>query len=386
MSPAISVVIPCRNEGPRIAATLDDLARQEAGEPFEVVVADGSDDLSSPDLLRRAAAGSDPFSLRIVANPARIIPAALNRAVEASTGELIVRIDAHARLQPDYLRRIVAHLRTPGVDVVGPQIFAVPSDASLKARIIAWCQNTRLGNGGTPARNALPAVRRVAHSPMSCYHRGVWQRLGGYDEALLSNEDFDFDWRAQRAGFAVHSAPDPRYSIVARATLSALARQRWRYGRWKAAVAWRHPGSLSLRQLVPPAALLAGLALLVAWGMGTLPWWSPGLVGLAIPACVGALIVSRSGEATDPTHIDLRSDEVMGGAALAALTYPIIHLVWATGFVLGLALGPVRPRFPALHMTEIGKTGTASGTPGLPPAKGPDPAASAGAPPGARRA
>jgi succinoglycan biosynthesis protein ExoA len=344
VNPAISVVVPCRNEGARIAATLDDLARQDVGEPFEVIVADGSDGGASPALTARAAAGSDPFLLRIVANPERIIPAALNRAVSLATGGLVVRVDAHARLPTDYLRRIAAHLRTTSVAVVGPQIFAAPADPSLTARIISWCQNTRLGNGGTPARNSLAALRRVAHTPMSCYHRTVWQQLGGYDEALLSNEDFDFDWRANLAGFAVCSAPDPQYRIIARPSLPALARQRWRYGRWKAAVAWRHPRSLSARQMVPPATFLGVLTIMTACACGALSWWIPGLSLALIPCCALALAASRVQRHDQPTHIDLQRGEIVSGALVAAATYAIIHLVWAAGFCIGLAGGPVRPR------------------------------------------
>lgn len=335
MNYAISVIIPCRNEGARIDATLADLAAQEAGEPFEVVVADGSDGDEAGALAARVAVANYPFALRVIANPQRTIPAALNRAIGESSGDLIIRIDAHARLPADYLRRMAAHLRQPGIDVAGPQFFAVPANDSLTARTICWCQNTRLGNGGTLARNTLNSARRVAHSPMSCYRRAIWQQLGGYDEALLSNEDFEFDWRANRAGFAVWSMPDPEYRIVSRGTLAALARQRWRYGRWKAAVVWKHPRSLSLRQALPPVAVIGLVAVVVLSSVHLIPWWTLSPLSTAPVLALFSLLISG----VKPTR---HLGEVPLAAMLICMIYPIIHIVWAMGMLIGILRGPVR--------------------------------------------
>lgn len=332
----VSVVMPCRNEGNRVLAVLDDIGRQDIEERFEVVIADGSDDGTRERLEERAARGGDPFTLRIITNPDRIIPVALNRAISVAVGELIIRIDAHANLPVGYLREMADHLAQPGVAVAGPQIYAVPSNGSLIARIIAWCQNSRLGNGGTPARNRHSKPLRTHHTPMSCYPREVWVRVGGYDEWLHSNEDFDFDWRANAAGFAVWTFPTPEYRIVARGTLRALARQRWRYGRWKAAVVCKHPRSLSLRQLVPMAISPLLLATIVVLASGLVAWEWLLLAGL-VPAWISLdLMLCRLRDADDPRHITLAWYEIPLGVAVACLTYAVIHVIWSVGCWRGL--------------------------------------------------
>ena len=169
---------------------------------------------SSAGLMRRA-----PFrySLQMVDNPVRTIPSGLNLAVRSAAGTHIVRVDAHSRLPGDYLRTIVAALDGGVGDVVGPQVLHVAASDAVVARTIAAMLNSRFGNGGTPSRNRLHVPTRTTHAVMSCYRREVWVSVGGYDEALLSNEDFEFDYRANLAGFKVVSLPHPVFSLIARA-------------------------------------------------------------------------------------------------------------------------------------------------------------------------
>lgn len=344
----ISIIIPCRNEGTRILATLDDLKKQQVGESFEVVIADGSDDGTRELLERRAVEKTDPFSLRIIDNAQRTIPAALNKAVSATLGEIIIRIDAHARLETSYIQRMAHHLRSPGIDVVGPQIFATPASDSLSARVISWCQNTRLGNGGTAARNALSKPRRVSHSPMSSYRRSVWQQVSGYDEALLSNEDFDFDWRANRAGLTVWSVPQPTYRIIARSTLATLIHQRWRYGRWKAAVAWKHPASLTGRQIIPPIALVAAGVVTAMVASGFIAWiWLLVPIMILIMIVAVSLITSRLRDRNHPAHLAFPIYHLPMFLSYACIGYGIIHMCWAAGFLWGFLRGPVASQYVA---------------------------------------
>ncbi|MBN8524727.1 MAG: glycosyltransferase, partial [Planctomycetes bacterium] len=271
----ISVIIPCRNEAASIGALLDDLGRQTLPE-FSVVVADGMSDDGTWELLqRRAGSAVDRFRLVVVRNPDRTIPHALNRAVEACPDGLVIRVDAHGRIPADYLQRMAEALQAGRDILAGPRIRMVAGGDGAMAAVIAGVLNSPMGNGGTPSRGGVAAPRPVAHTVMSCWHRSVWEGNGGFDESLLSNEDFDFDWRARRRGCTVLSLPEPLYELSARGDLPALARQRWRYGWWKAVVLRRNPRSAHARQLLPVAALAAVPPLAV---------WLP----LVLAACAAA--------------------------------------------------------------------------------------------------
>lgn len=337
---AVSAIIPCRNEVACIGGLLDDLARQTLND-FTVIVADGMSDDGTWELLqRRQEAARDPFRLILVQNPDRTIPHALNRAAEAAPNGLIIRIDAHGRIPDDFLACMAEALKDPQL-LAGPRIRMHAGGTGKVAAAIALILNSPIGNGGTPSRGGLPAPRSVAHTVMSCWHRQVWVDNGGFDESLLSNEDFDFDWRARARGCQVLSLPEPVYGLAARATLGGLARQRWRYGWWKAVVLRRHPASLHLRQMLPPLALVAAVPLAL---------FAP--VGFAFCALVWLLLVlalaTRALVAQKP-HRPL---------AILLLCLPaagIVQFVWAAGLLAGLACNLPGP--PRLRTREPGTAG-----------------------------
>lgn len=350
--PAFSVIVPCRNEGPRVIAVLDCLQSQQVSEPGEIVVADGMSDDDTRSLL--AAYAERPglrFPVRIVDNPARHIPGGLNAAVRATRGELVIRVDGHSVVPADYVATMLANLRQPDVEVAGGQVYWVAPGPGLAQRTIPWVLNTRLGNGGTPSRNPLSGRRRVAHTPLSCFRRTVWERIGGYDERLLTNEDFDFDWRAGRHGFRVWSFPTPVYSAIGRGSLRQLWIQRWRYGYWKAQVLRLHPSSLGLRQAVP----MAGLPVFVAGMLGACLDHRAALLLAGISVAIAGyllFLVVASRHATQPsTRLGVSLSEVPGAWAIACIALGITHVIWSAGAWWGLlrpapsiASGPAQPQ------------------------------------------
>jgi glycosyltransferase involved in cell wall biosynthesis len=254
--PQVSVVIPCRNEGMNIIRVLHDLSEQDWQGSFEVIVADGESDDDTWVLLEQFRDHqSYPFEFVLAQNPGRLTPHGLNVAVKLARAPMIIRIDGHSRLREDYIRKIVLGLSEPDADVVGPQIQYVPAKETTVAKAIAAILNSKLGNGGTASRNKLSVRRKVEHTVMSCFHKRVWEAIGGYDEKLHSNEDFDFDYRARKHGFEVYSLPEPFYYPLSQGTMKGLCKQRWRYGFWKAQVLKKYPKSLKLRQLIPMISL-----------------------------------------------------------------------------------------------------------------------------------
>jgi succinoglycan biosynthesis protein ExoA len=80
----------------------------------------------------------------------------------------------------------------------------------------------------------------------------VVREMGGWDERLTANEDFEFDHRLRKAGH--HLLFDPALVIdwQCRQSVPDLLRQYHRYGRGKVDVARLHPDSVRPRHLVPP--------------------------------------------------------------------------------------------------------------------------------------
>lgn len=325
----LSVIIPCRNERGRIHHVLQDLADQDYTGRFEVIVADGeSHDGTWQQLLQYQRQASYPYGLVLVRNPARHIPHALNLTVKRARGELIVRLDAHATVERQYLSKMVRSLQTQGIDLAGPQVRWVPGRETLLARVIAAVLNSKAGNGGNSSRNRLRQPTKTEHAVMSCYPRQIWQDLGGYDEKFLSNEDFEFDYRAYRRGYGVYSLPEPNFGLLARSTLSQLGQQRWRYGFWKAQVLKKHPRSLKLRQVLPMLLwpLVIALALQPILLLGFLALY---------PVVAAATVFGNSRELAGLSLL-----RRLTCWSLAAVVLLIVHFVWSAGLWYGLAVPP----------------------------------------------
>lgn len=326
----VSVIIPCRNEANTIASVLNDLANQKLKDPYEVIVADGySDDETWNVLQDYERTGSYPYDLILLRNSSRGISQALNLMVANAVGDYIVRLDGHCKIGPEYLGSIVSKLRMPGVDIIGPRIKYLPPNQTLEAEVIAAVLNSPFGNGGTPSRNDLLAPVRVKHAVMSCYHRRVWEKIGGYDEKLFSNEDFDFDFRGNLAGFEAYALPVPTYYVISRANLPALTRQRWRYGFAKAMVLRKFPSSLHFRQLVP-ILLFPGLLLATFW-----PFLLVGFVMVYLLITIVVLV--RSDLAKEVSGL---SGWVKTGI-IGLVTAVIVHFVWSAGVWGGLLRVPL---------------------------------------------
>jgi succinoglycan biosynthesis protein ExoA len=330
----VSVIIPCRNERHTIEHILENLQSQSYQGAFEIVIADGmSTDGTREFIASLVNSRSYSFAVKVVPNEKKTIPCGLNTAVRASHGDVIVRVDCHSRISNDYVERIVEALQQPGFDLVGPSIRIIAGDASPLAEAISVLTSSKLGSGGTASRSHLTRPVQVAHAAMSSYRRVVWERLGGYDESLLTNEDFDFDYRATQLGACVYSLPRPVFYTMSRPTLKGLVRQRWRYGWWKAAVLRKYPQSIHARQALPILGLIGLLSLGIA-SLVSRAYLEPLLFLIYIYAAVCVF---------SALHTLSTGRDWKGGMRTACTTvvlspviYAIIHGAWAAGAFVGL--------------------------------------------------
>src|SRR5262245_8794148 len=116
--PFVSVVMPVRNESEYIKRSLEAVFTQDyPAESFEVIVADGMSEDGTREIVRQWQTGLP--NLQLIDNPGRIAPTALNTAIAHARGEIIIRVDGHCEIAPDYISKCVAHLQNGGVDGVG---------------------------------------------------------------------------------------------------------------------------------------------------------------------------------------------------------------------------------------------------------------------------
>lgn len=277
-----SVLIPVLNEERDLLTAATAMLAQRFDGTIEYLFIDGGSTDGSLAILDRLAA-TDP-RVRVLANPARRTPHALNLGLRAARGEYIVRMDAHAIYPVDYVSAGVERLRRGDVVwVSGPQLA---SGAGAGSARIARALASPFGRGGAGFRESLEHEREVDTGFTGVWRRDLLVRNGGWDEEWINDQDVELAARLRQQGGRIVCIPEMAAEYVPRATLRALARQYHTYGIYRVKTAQRHPETLRRSQLLPPAVVmaLAGTVLMPTRPARTLARGAAGLYALGLLA------------------------------------------------------------------------------------------------------
>ena len=279
--PAVSLIVPCRNEKHYIEPCLRSLLAQDlpAGS-FEIIVADGLSNDGTRDILARLAA--EYACLRLVDNPGRIVSTGLNTAICAARSRTIIRIDAHTQYAPDYVSQCLTVLQETGADNVGGPWVA--QGTGYIGRAVAAAFQSPFAVGGARGHNPH-YTGPVDTVYLGCWPREVFDRIGLFDEDMVRNQDDEFNLRLSRAGGLIWQSPRIRSWYHPRASLRSLWRQYAQYGYWKVRVMQKHCLPASVRHLVPAAFVLTMLTLPITALLWPWAWWIWGGLGGLYSAC-----------------------------------------------------------------------------------------------------
>ena len=257
----LTIISACRNEIRHIDEFLDSIQSQEMDDlDWEAILADGMS--SDGTKLRAEEYAATMPRFRVIDNPGRIVSTGLNSAIAAAQGDIIIRMDAHTRYSPDYCTQCVATLLGTEADNVGGP--ARTEAKGREQRAVAAAYHSRFSTGGAKFHdsNYEGYVDTVTYG---CWKKSTLAQLGGFDEAMIRNQDDELNLRLIRSGGKVWQNPRIQSWYSPRATLAALFNQYFQYGFWKVAVIRKHGSPGSWRHLVPAlfAFVNIGLALAV---------------------------------------------------------------------------------------------------------------------------
>lgn len=323
--PFVSVVMPIRNEAAYIEGGLRAVLRQDyPHDRMEVLVADGMSTDGTREVVCDLAVGAGP-RVRLIDNPGRIVPTGLNAAISGAVGEVIVRVDGHCEIAPDYVRRCVGLLASGEAGGVGGPIETV-GETTL-ARAIAAAMSSAFGVGGSAFRTVKNRQMFTDSVAFPAYRRDVLERVGPYDEELVRNQDDEYNYRLRKLGGRLLLSPLIRSKYYSRASVRSLWRQYFQYGYWKVRVMQKHPAQMCARQFVPALFVLGVCStLLLAAAART-------AVGVAPLASVAAAYLVANGAAS---IFLARRERRWLYLPLLPLIFATLHFSYGLGFLTGL--------------------------------------------------
>jgi len=318
--PFVSVILPVFNEGNFILRSLGALLDQTyPKDRMEIILADGMSTDNTRELARQIASGST-IPVSFVENVKKIAPSGLNLALGAARGEIIVRVDGHTIVEPDYVSECVDALRRTGAANAGGKMNAV-SDGSV-GQAIAIATSSRFGIGNARFHYA-DTEEYVDTVYLGAWPKKIFDRYGFFNEELVRNQDDEFSYRLRAGGEKILLSPKIKSIYYNRSSFKTLWRQYFQYGYWKVRVLQMHPRQMSMRQFVPlifvtSLILTAILSLLMPYG-----WLAfASIVSSYFVANFAATVISGK------TKIAL--------LPLVSLSFAILHFSYGFGFLLGV--------------------------------------------------
>ncbi|HLZ92190.1 MAG TPA: glycosyltransferase family 2 protein [Candidatus Acidoferrum sp.] len=324
--PYVTVVVPCRNEEKHIVRCLESiLANDYPKERLEILVVDGMSEDGTRAVVK--SYGERHGMIRLVDNPEKHIPVAMNLGIRNARGETIIKMDAHSTYQEDHISLCVAYQEKYEAENVGGVCKMAPGADTAVARAIVAGLGHRFGSGNAGIKVGVEKPTWSDTAAFGCFQKELFTRVGYFDERLLSSSDMDMNQRIRAAGGGILLVPEIVIRYCADGDLRSFWRHNFADGVWATYVlkfgskgwSWRHWAPLGLVMSV-----LAPLALSVVYPKS---WWVSAII--AGIYAMSSLLVS--------TQIGRREKDAVL-LPLLPLIFGIRHLAHGLGAWFGLLL------------------------------------------------
>lgn len=329
--PAVSVIIPVRNEEARIGLCLQCVVNQDYPKKLiEILVVDGMSEDSSCEVVRQFIKRYP--AIKLIQNPQMATTYALNKGIMASRGDVIIRVDAHSCIEPDYINRCVKALYETGAQNVGGLMRPVGRSLMENAIALAMCSPFGVGGGKFHYCEKEMFVDTVY---LGAYRREVFEKIGLYDEGAHYSEDDELNYRLIKSGGKILLSPTIKSRYFPRSSLSTLWKQYYNYGRGKARTVKKHGRPAAWRHVVPSILVLSIFGCLALYFVSPLFGWL--CIGISGSYLISAFFVAAK--------ISLRKGWKY--FRLLPTIFATLHFAYGIGFLWGIlrvyVLDAVRP-------------------------------------------
>lgn len=319
--PAVSVIVPMKDEKEYIGPCLESIVSQDyPRELIEIIVVDGGSSDSSLKIVETLA--EEHSNIQLLGGPGVNCPVAMNRGIEAATGELISKIDAHGYVASNFLRMSTKHLRNEeNIKCVGGPVIPVPQTSIAKANALARSSLFGVGKGVYSSGVKPQFVQTVQ---CGVYEKDVFKKVGLFDESLQFGEDEEINWRITKEGYKIFSTPEVKFFYFPRKSFRGLLKQYYNYGIARVKVIRKHPHFFEIKHVIPATFVVALL------GSGTLSMfsnlWSKLFFGIVVVYFTVSLAFS----------ISIGKKEGNKYVGLLPISFAALHLGYGMGFLRGI--------------------------------------------------
>jgi len=255
---AVSVILPALNEASHMEEALRSLLNQDARTcSLEILVVDGGSVDGTREIVGRWAE-THP-SIRLLDNPGRKTPMALNIGLRESVGDYVCIFGAHAAYPPDYIRVCMEELKAKHAAGCSGRLITASAGMHLSARLAAWCIAHRFASSSSSVRTHPGGY--VDTIPFPVMDKQILLEAGGYDERLDRNQDNDMNQRLRAFGHKLYLTPRTQATYYARPGIKSMLDSAYNTGWWNGTTARLSFAAMSLRHFVPFAFVLVLLVL-----------------------------------------------------------------------------------------------------------------------------
>ena len=312
--PSVSIIMPVQNSGDHLRVSVESILDQTYESIDEIILGIGPSDRETHQIASELEV-TDPRII-VVANPSGGTASALNAAASRANGSYLVRVDAHSKLKKNYVKQAVDTIQRTNAANVGGIQKAEGTSTIQKSIAVAMTSQFGVGNsqfhyGGSegPADTVYLGV----------YDAEVFKELGGFNEDLVRNQDYELNIRIRESGNIVWFDPNLIVSYSPRPSIPALFRQYFQYGQWKRVVIKMHPTSIKVRQMAAPVLVLSLLFGIVSSLF--LSIWGLGIPCIYLASVLLASLISKT------TSLKER--------LCLLFIFPTMHIAWGFGFLFG---------------------------------------------------
>ena len=318
----ISIILPIRNEAKYIKKTLESiLCQKNIEQEIEILIVDGMSTDNTRGIIIKYQ--KDHPNIHLIDNPEKIVSTGFNRALNESKGDIIIRVDGHCEIAPDYIQKCLECLEKINADCVGGATEHVAS--GLVGESIKMAQSSFFGVGGVSFRKKVEKGEYVDTLAFGAYKREVFDQLGGYDEELVRNQDDEFNFRMIQNDRKIWLDPSIKSTYTQRNSFMGIFKQYFQYGFYKVRVMQKRRGIASWRHMVPG---LFVLGLLTSFSIFIIYGNNISILSLCLPYLLFSLFA---------TILELfKSPFNLLSVMMLPLTFYILHISYGLGLLMGL--------------------------------------------------